>query len=290
MSLFTTQDYAPVVLSAGNPRLGRGRRRNHIQAEWKNIHWYCTWVIENGSLDLHLETGKKHLNGPCAFIIPPGLNHRIDLPMGTSYSLVEWGVTNAIKERRGRGPACRYAERSPQPNPVATWGVDLPIVLPHSCYDLCSKMAAWVCSQWWRNPFAHAAANGCLAQWIGELLNEINETSQSFTFIGKYDPEVEPILRIAQNHLDKSFTIERWALLAGMTRQQLTLTLRKHTGETASSHLNRMRLAIAKTSLMSGLSIHKTSLRCGFTTADSFSRWFRKIYHKSPSQWRGEME
>ena len=208
----------------------------------KNHFWYCTWVIEDGSLDLHLESTKKHLTGPCVFIIPPGMNHRIDLPMGTSYSLVEWGVTNARKQKRGYGAAYRYAERKNQPGPMATWGLDLPIVLPDRCYDLCSRMAVWVCSQWWRNEYAHAAANGCLGQWIGELLNEINDSSHDFHFMGNRDPEIQHLLKIAQNHLDKSFTIERacWHVSAA-THPQIASANGRNSQHTLKSHAPRNR-------------------------------------------------
>lgn len=95
---------------------------------------------------------------------------------------------------------------------------------------------------------------------------------------------VETFLQQMARECGESWTLENMADACGMGRTHFSRWLKELTGDTPVQHLNRLRVARAKSLLAtSGWSVTKTAHECGFCSSHYFATVFRNFTGMNPS-------
>ncbi|UJR81379.1 AraC family transcriptional regulator [Sandaracinus amylolyticus] len=144
---------------------------------------------------------------------------------------------------------------------TSTPGVGSPIVV--------SRLADLVLVQMIRAH--HAAGRGNELRWLGALA----------------DVRLGPALRAMHADLERPWSVESLAELAGMSRSAFALRFREHVGEAPLAYLTRWRLYKAGCLLRStqeGLA--SIADRVGYASVGAFVRAFRRAHGQSPTEFR----
>ena len=89
-------------------------------------------------------------------------------------------------------------------------------------------------------------------------------------------------------HLSEDISVERLVALSGYGRSRFYTLFMANTGLSPNDYVLRARVLKAKKALSSrnlGVSMTELAARCGFSSSSTFSKSFRKIVGKSPSEY-----
>ena len=89
-----------------------------------------------------------------------------------------------------------------------------------------------------------------------------------------------------QKNKTRSFGVEDFARMIGMSRVQASLYFRKYTGLTLAAYFLELRLKDAVTLIGQGYKLDYIATETGFASANHFCKVFRRVYHTSPGQFR----
>ena len=96
-------------------------------------------------------------------------------------------------------------------------------------------------------------------------------------------------LQAMENHFDDPLTLTQVADVAGVSSRQINRLFQQHLGTSASAYYQQMRLNKARSLLHNSLlSIGDIAMTTGFGSLANFSKQYRRVFLKSPSQCRSE--
>jgi len=284
--LCQTIRYQPHVLAGSFSRRLSGRRAPGKPHPYGSYPWYSTWMVDQGPFRVReVEGAWLELEGPVAVVLPPYSGDRIDLPVSTLFSWVEWGVVNLRRiPRTGGGPAGKYLPGKEQPSPQAVWGVELPLLVPDSLLEATRTMLFRVNTLWWRTPFHHLQANAELARWLSQLVLSAADTPTDGTqsFAG-----LQEEVKVLKDALGQGVGIREWAALVGIHPRTLHRRCLETLNRTPHQVLSQVRLERAEELLLQpDVTVPVIAHNCGFANREAFSRWFVKERGMAPVQWR----
>lgn len=284
--LCTTPRYSPHILAGSLSRRQSGRRSPGKPHPYGDYPWYSTWVVEQGPFRVRMDDGKwKVLEGPSALVLPPFSGDRLDLPVSTLFSWVEWGALSLRRiSRIGGGPASKYLPGKKQPDPESIWGVKIPVVLPSPLYELTRTMLFRTNTLWWRGMGYSLQADAILAQWLAQLVVHVQEASpdSQSQFEG-----LEQEVVVLQEALSHGAGVKEWASILEVHPR--TLYRRCQSALQCSPHdvMNQVRLERAESLLLRpDATVLHVAKECGFSTRESFSQWFTTQTGEPPVRWR----
>jgi len=85
-------------------------------------------------------------------------------------------------------------------------------------------------------------------------------------------------------HLSEPISLDRLSLAVGVSKFHLARQFKKYTGNSIIQTINLMRCSEAKRMLEQGMSVSAVAETCGFTNHSYFSKTFRSVMGKLPSQ------
>jgi transcriptional regulator GlxA family with amidase domain len=105
--------------------------------------------------------------------------------------------------------------------------------------------------------------------------------------LGIHSPNVLKAIEIMEAHIEDPISQERIALLLGLSCRQHERLFRRHIRMPPAHYYLELRLKRARHLLLqSEMSILEVALACGFVSASHFSKCYRDLYGKSPSEER----
>ncbi len=123
---------------------------------------------------------------------------------------------------------------------------------------------------------------------LGTSLLRLDE--KLFTMPPEYDPAIEKVIGFIDRHLDKIYTNEYLAGLAGISRNGFIRSFAAQTGESPQNYCRRKRIEKGCELLQfTDLSIDEIAEKTGFSDRFHFSRVFWKTVHTNPGAFRRQM-
>lgn len=131
------------------------------------------------------------------------------------------------------------------------------------------------------------------------IINELQPQKTPIEIIGQEELSTSDqellarlVTAVKSNMSQGDVSIESLASKLCLTRGQLNRRIKSVTGVTTQQYVLRIRLEHARILLLENkeMPISEIAYKCGFEDATSFSRAFRRIFEKSPSQFRNKME
>lgn len=110
-------------------------------------------------------------------------------------------------------------------------------------------------------------------------------TISTLALAGFSHPKLAKALLAIHQNYRRSWTLEKLANLAGMSRASFCKCFHDVLGDTPNTYLAKIRLSQAKNLLKQGISLELVAEKTGYATASSLSRSFKKHYQHTPSQW-----
>ena len=86
--------------------------------------------------------------------------------------------------------------------------------------------------------------------------------------------------------LNRDWSLDELAVLAGMSRARFALHFRSVLGATPGEHLVACRLTAAQELLRQGLRLKTVAERVGYGSASALTRAFTRVLGSAPAQWR----
>ncbi|WP_306145986.1 AraC family transcriptional regulator [Roseibium sp. MMSF_3412] len=105
---------------------------------------------------------------------------------------------------------------------------------------------------------------------------------------GLAHPRIAAALVAIHEAPEESWTLERLAETAGMSRTQFAVTFKELVGATPMGYLSNWRLDIARAELESGRQVKSVATLCGFSSPAAFSRAFSRRFGYPPKQKRNQ--
>ncbi len=113
-----------------------------------------------------------------------------------------------------------------------------------------------------------------------QLPDEPNEVAKDRLLLSK-------ITRVMANNIEEPQSIEGIASRFGLTQRKLEGLFKQNLNTLPATYYLNLRMEHAREYLFySGMSIKEIGVACGFSSASTFCRAFRKIYQLSPRQYR----
>lgn len=100
---------------------------------------------------------------------------------------------------------------------------------------------------------------------------------------GLAHPRLARALVAIHEEPDRSWSLERMAEIAGMSRTQFALTFKEILGTTPGVYLSNWRMELAKADLEAGGPVKAIARRSGFSSTAAFSRAFSRRYGHTPT-------
>ena len=128
---------------------------------------------------------------------------------------------------------------------------------------------------------------------LGELLVihlfryaiENNETRPG-VLAGLANPNLSAVIVAIHENPQKSWTIDDFTQIAGMSRSSFMAEFANVMGETPMNYLKNWRLSMAHSALTRGARVSETARRVGYSGPEAFSRAFSKSFGISPREFR----
>jgi len=123
---------------------------------------------------------------------------------------------------------------------------------------------------------------------ISKLLYLLYPFTQSSTSNEAYiHPAVKKAISYFRANADTNITMKEAADYAGVSEKYFQQVFKEYTGQTPNNYFidYRMNLAIKKL-LTTDMSIAEIAYESGFSSCAYFSQLFKKLYHKTPSEFR----
>ena len=101
------------------------------------------------------------------------------------------------------------------------------------------------------------------------------------------EPRIAAAIRVMEQHVDDTLSIEQVAAQVGLSVRMLEYLFRGSLDLTLAAYYRRLRLQIARRMVTdTQLKLQEIAIRTGFNSLSSFSRSFRQHYLQSPAQCR----
>ncbi|MGG3282989.1 helix-turn-helix domain-containing protein [Paenibacillus solani] len=236
---------------------------------------YLLHVIESGYGIFRTETDKFQLGPGDCFLIHPGqiVSYVSDASQPWRYRWVAFDGKQADEEVYRLGltlekPVLRLVENNPLPGYVS---------LIQSHFQS-------------REDSSHIASIGYLHLIWAEIMNQSDQPSQ----LTLAEPQVQRTVKQMINYMTSQYahpvSIEQMCTGLGYNRAYLSRIFKQETGMTPITYLLKLRVDQSKRLLRErpDLSIEQVSASVGLTDPLYFSRQFKRLVGRSPSQYRKE--
>ena len=107
-----------------------------------------------------------------------------------------------------------------------------------------------------------------------------------------YRGRINAVIDYIEKHISEALTLEELSQVANFSKFHFHRVFFAMTGERLYEFIQRLRIQKGATLLSnrSDLSITDIALECGFSGSAAFSRRFRAVFQKTPSQWRKDYQ
>ncbi|TKG33147.1 AraC family transcriptional regulator [Vibrio breoganii] len=102
--------------------------------------------------------------------------------------------------------------------------------------------------------------------------------------------EIARSIEYLASRLDKSVTIDELASFVGMSRAVFHRKFKQATMMSPIQFMKSMRLNNAAMKIAAGMNVSEAAMAVGYVSSSQFSREFKRMYGKSPKQWRQPKE
>ena len=100
------------------------------------------------------------------------------------------------------------------------------------------------------------------------------------------DARIKEVLSYLNDHYTESLTLDEIAHAVGLSKYHLAREFKKHTDQTIVTYLNTLRCKNAEQCIRDGMTVTQAALDNGFETLSYFSRTYKQLMGRSPSQIR----
>lgn len=260
---------------------GRSNRKAHrLQRPATVDDWLLVGVADGGCR----VAGTLH-QAPCALLVPPR-TMTVSLPAGASWECLTFDVARVSlrhKEHEPHRAGWVHVDDAPQPGPEATWGVELPRVVPATGRTRALTCLRYCIGLWWRGPRAWARANARLQDWLtdyacGGAMAADNEHRPAW---------LQQMDDVLDTHLQAGVTLATVAALLRMSSATLHRRCHRELGESPGTYLLRFRLERAAHLLdTTDRPIARIAAAVGYRSRTTFAAQFRRHYGVAPMDYR----
>lgn len=122
------------------------------------------------------------------------------------------------------------------------------------------------------------------------LRQAINDgASQAGILAGLADPQIGPVLEQLHARPGDEWTLERMALVAGMSRSRFASRFTGLVGQPAGEYLSAWRVSVVQSALLKGRPMKALVDEVGYKSASSLTRAFSQVVGMTPSAWIDRM-
>ncbi|MDD5351276.1 MAG: AraC family transcriptional regulator [Chthoniobacteraceae bacterium] len=233
--------------------------------------------LERGNLPWQVEGEFQPVGPASVFFTLPWQWHgsTAEFEPGHHWNYAIFQVSGERLERPGpwKLPAALGFTRSQEARIVRTLSETSRHVWPASA-ALAGAMRAIVRDYTVGGPYC---AQRCAA-WAVIVWSELEQTIRENRPFPSGMPRMERLLAELDRRLDEPWTLAAMAASCGLKRTQFTEMLRRHTGDTPTGLLNRLRVERARRMLREpSRSITEIAFACGFGSSQYFARVFRSL-------------
>lgn len=136
--------------------------------------------------------------------------------------------------------------------------------------------------------FAHELYTEILFVEFMILLNRaLHAHEMETSHEASYDEKIQIMLRYIHEHLTEPLSIDELAEKAFLSKYYLMRHFKAETGYSIHQYINSKRLLMARSLLDGPAPITEICYQCGFQDYTTFSRAFQRMFHMSPTDFRG---
>ncbi len=260
----------------------------------RRLEYWLLVTSLSGSESIGVDGHRFDVRPGDSYLIPPGALHDLASVRGNTPVWIHFDVL--FDPRRTRAGRHHAGPHEPdfggragllQPAARATWGVDLPILVPAGLRErFAAEVPAVVALHRGGSPPARLAATARLAVLLAELVAEAWRAGG-----GAAGPsEADRIARaeaVARHRLDLGFGLHDFAAAAGLGRSRFCQVYRRLRGMPPGAFLQRERLVRAESLLRdTDLPVGQVATLVGYGDATVFVRAFRRARGLTPGAWR----
>ena len=236
----------------------RGERHLH--------HFYQLDIVLDGEFSLEIENDRKHRgeHGD-AWIVPPFLWHRLSYAKPFRYVSFKFHVNPRFWHSLGNE------------SNVFT-------VPEHLCQSIIDTCESCVADGKWVSQRFIAVITLCLA----EFMQQCPQTAAAPHELESIRQELWPLLEKMQMGQGRLWTVEQMAKEMGLSRDYFSRCFRQIVGQSPHLYILEATMRTAAASLMQvpGDPIKKIAEDAGYSTVQSFSSAFKKVFQISPAAYR----
>jgi len=285
--LATDGAYCPFIHLAGD--LPRPRP---WQLPQRRLAHYLLVTSLGGEEELVVEGQRIQVAAGASYLIQPGVLADIGSAAGSTPAWIHFDVAYNPARTGHRNTApfqtdLRERAHLMQPGALATWGVDLPILVPAKLSALMRDGVRNVVRCWTRQSrLAQFQANHLLAGLLLAWVAWTWERAAAGPLLSS-EAKVARAEALALGQLDTDFGVDDFAAAAGYSRSRFCALYQSLRHNSPGAFLRRLRMQQAETLLARpDLPIAQVGAMVGYRDPTVFGRVFRGHAGCSPGEWR----
>ena len=279
--------FAPQARDATMIEVRRLDAQHPVRRMGLHGHRFFEVVLIVEGLGWHRVDGSAHrAEARSLFVVAPGTLHDCTDP-GTARGWILLFAPEALAPRSDLAPSLKahrllkvFEDRADAPRPAT--------VLPAERFSFWNATLARIEGELARRDehYEHAVAAALQLLLIDLARQTLTTDARSDAERGGHDA-IERALRYVDAHFLEDLTATHVAAHAGRSLAHLTTLLRERTGLTVGAWIAERRMREARRLLIeTDLSSEEIAARIRYSSADAFSRAFRRLYGVSPTTWR----
>ena len=249
------------------------------------IHDYLFTSLIRGQGTFTLAGTTVELTPGSTWIAPPGLPFRVRFQSAVELCFVHASFI-------GDQTWWDYAHRQVfsltparglflQPDPLALWGCELPLIVPRTAAALWRREMPGLVAEWCSgSPVGTLSAQATLGRLVANLVQAVSGPRQH---LGP-DERIALAATAARRRCGIGLSVDDLAALAGYHRASFTSRFTAMYGDTPRAFLARLRLDEAQSRLrVGGWTIADLAASLGYHDAETFTRAYRRRFGHPPS-------
>jgi len=137
------------------------------------------------------------------------------------------------------------------------------------------------------NQGRQAIMNRLMEIFIINMLRSIINSKQlrNSMLAGLVHPQLKKVLHQIHNAPEESWSLEKLADIAAMSRSKFAEVFKEVIGQTPNDYISEWRISVAQSLLLQGKNVGLVANSVGYETASALSRVFRKKTGYAPKEW-----
>ena len=240
----------------------------------------------DGCADIVVGTEEKSMDKGSVLIIAPGIEYEIKSPENhVSYIALNFDYTFCHSDKAIPIPPSKTVDFSPLSILCAARFDDAPelsdVIYMQNMHALSGKLAALEREYSTKVIFNEIKMSAMLTEVICDVLRRI----RSGAALG--GGRLDAVIGYVHEHYREPLTNERLGEVFGFHKNYISATFREYTGMPLHKYLNSVRLSHALDMLNDrDTPVSEIARECGFCDVYYFSRYFRKSFGTSPTEYR----